>query len=127
MDVRDNPARDSLARLAILAGGGFVLYRFAQSGGLGPTAKSLADSLWGAAASTQIPNVGVSIGGGGVAVGGASGGGAAPGRCPDFVSGVQYVADRHDGTFETVIGGQLVFTGTQAEAEAQYRHRMGCG
>ena len=125
MDYRDNPRGDGLLRLGIIFGGSFVLYRFAQAGGLGPAAQALANSLWGAAASTQLPNVGVTVGGGGVAIGAPGAPGARP-RCPDFIPGRQYVAALPGGVFETVINGAQVFQGTQAEAEARYRAAFGC-
>lgn len=126
--VQSNPAGGGLARLAIFGVGGFALYRFAQSGGLGPTAKSFADSLWGAASTTQLPSV--QVGPGSVAVTGPGGTATmnrpAMGGCPPFVPGANYVADMHDGTYETVIGGNRVYLGEKAAAESVYRTKMGC-
>lgn len=126
--VQANPAGGGMARLAILGVGGFALYRFAQSGGLGPTAQSFANSLWGAASSTQLPSV--QVGPGTVAVTGPGGTATVNRRpmagCPPFTPGVNYVADMHDATFETVIGGVRVFLGDQASAESVYRTKMGC-
>ena len=128
MRVAANPQQGGLVRLAILGAGGFALYRFAQSGGLGPTAQQFANSLWGAAAATQLPSV--MVGPGTIAVTGPTGTATinrpAMANCPPFVPGRQYVADMHDGTFETVIGGVRVYLGDQATAESVYRTKMGC-
>lgn len=141
MDSRDNPrmggdTMDRLIYYGTIVGGSFLTYRLAATGTLGAAMQTFANQLHAAIAGTSLPSV--SVGGGGVRVAlpgapsGSGGGVAAPPsgqpRCPDFIAGQQYVADRHDGTYELVIGGALVGVySSQAAAEAAYRQRFGCG
>lgn len=130
--VRDNPARGDLVQQVLPFGlvvGGYV---FARNGVFGTDIQRQIQAFesrlrGGAAGAVNPPSSG------GIAAPrpplapGAPAAPPAPGSSTcAFITGVQYVAPIGNGQYETVIGGQRVFVGTQSQAEATYNRILMC-